>query len=437
MGIPTLEGLQTALSGLIANQQAIDITGHNIANANTEGYSRERAVLQTNPPINIPAASPLTGRGAQLGTGVAVADYVRIRNAYLDSQFRTQTSALGAAGTQAEELQQAEGAFNEPGGAGISSQLSAFWSAWSSLASSPTSEAAKEGVVSAGTQLALTFNQLSAQISTVAAQAGEQYAALTGPNGTVMDYAHQIAQLNQQIRIAEQAGQTPNDMLDRRDLLLDKLSALAQVTVVKQADGTDTVSFGDGAEPLVEGNTVNWPQTLTSAAGGQLGALLGLTEEGGTLARYQTMLDEVASALASSVNSLHTATPFFTGTTAATLAVAVAPSEVQTSSTEAPGGNDVALAIAALRGSTADQRYSALVEQVGSDVMTANDSKANYQTMVTAVGNQRQAVSGVSLDEEMTNLITFQRGYEASARTLTALDSVLETLILHTGMVGL
>ena len=328
MGIPTLEGLQTALSGLIANQQAIDITGHNIANANTEGYSRERAVMQTNPPIDIPAASPLTGRGAQLGTGVAVADYVRIRNGYLDSQFRTQTSALGAASTQAEELQQAEGAFNEPGGAGISSQLSAFWSAWSSLASSPTSEAAKESVVSAGTQLATTFNQLSEQISTVATQAGEQYAALTGPNGTVMDYANQIAQLNQQIRIAEGAGQTPNDMLDRRDLLLDKLSSLAQVTVTKQADGTDTVTFGDAAEPLVEGSAVNWPQTLTSASGGQLGALLGLTEEGGTLAGYRSMLDEVAGALASTVNALHTATPFFTGATAATLAVAVTPSEV-------------------------------------------------------------------------------------------------------------
>ena len=89
-----------------------------------------------------------------------------------------------------------------------------------------------------------------------------------------------------------------------------------------------------------------------------LGALLGLTEEGGTLDGYRNMLDEVANALASSVNSLHTATPFFTGTTAATLAVAVAPSEVQTSSTEAPGGNDVALAIAALRGGAADQRYS-------------------------------------------------------------------------------
>jgi flagellar hook-associated protein 1 FlgK len=437
MSIPTLQGLQTALSGLIANQQAIDITGHNIANANTEGYSRETAVLQTNPPITIPAASPLTGKGAQLGTGVAVANYTRIRNSYLDSQYRTQNGALSGASAQAEELEQAQSAFNEPTSSGIASQLSAFWSSWTSLASSPTSEAAEEGVVSAGTQLATTFNQLSAQLSTIAGQVNEQYASVTGSTGQVQDYANQIAQLNGQIKLAEQAGQQPNDLLDRRDLLLDKLSALAQVKVTQKPDGTDTVSFGDAAKPLVEGTTVNWPQTLTAASGGQLGALLGLTGETGTLASYQAALNKVAATLASTVNALHTSTPFFSGTTAATLAVAVKPSEVQASSTEAPGGNDVALAIAALRGGEADQGYSGLVERVGSDVMTAKDNQTNFQATVTAVANQRQSVSGVSLDEEMTNLITFQRGYQASARTLTVMSEMLETLIEHTGGVGL
>jgi flagellar hook-associated protein 1 FlgK len=97
----------------------------------------------------------------------------------------------------------------------------------------------------------------------------------------------------------------------------------------------------------------------------------------------------------------------------------------------------VALALAALRGGSADQSYSALVEQVGATVKTAQDEKINAQTTVTTIANQRQSVSGVSLDEEMTNLITFQRGYQASARTLTAMDSMLETLIEHTGRTGL
>ena len=157
-------------------------------------------------------------------------------------------------------------------------------------------------------------------------------------------------------------------MLDRRDLLLDKLSALAQVTVTKQPDGTDTVTFGDAAKPLVEGTTVNWPQALTAAAGGQLGALLGLTAPGG----HADDLPDARSTTSPPrsrrrVNALHTSTPFFTGNTAATLAVAVTPAEVQTSSTEAPGGNDVALAIAGAarrRGGTELlRRWS---EQVGS-----------------------------------------------------------------------
>jgi flagellar hook-associated protein 1 FlgK len=436
MSIPTLQGLQTALSGLIAEQTALDTTGNNIANANTEGYSRETALLEPNPPIAIPAISARTGQGAQLGTGVTVANITRIRNVYLDAQYRAQNSALSGASTQSEELQQAQSAFNEPSNSAIASQLSAFWSAWNSLANSPTSEAAKEGVVAAGQRLVSTFNELSAQLTTVSTQAGEQYNALAGPGGEVEGYANQIAQLNGQIKLSEEAGQQPNEMLDRRDLLLDKLSGLANVTVTEQPDHTDTVEFGDAAKPLVEGTTVNWPQGLTEAAGGQLGALLGLTGPKGALTALQAGLDAVAETLASTVNE-KLAKPFFSGEGAAALAVAVKPSEVQASGSKAAGGNEVALAIAALRGGEAEQGYAALVEKLGSYVQTAKNDQTNLQTTVTAINDQRQSVSGVSLDEEMTNLISFQRGYQASARTLTAMDQMLETLIEHTGTVGL
>jgi flagellar hook-associated protein 1 FlgK len=197
------------------------------------------------------------------------------------------------------------------------------------------------------------------------------------------------------------------------------------------------VSFGNAAKPLVEGTTVDWPQTLTASAGGKLGALLSLTGETGRLASLQTSLDHVAETLASSVNALHTSTPFFSGTTAATLTVAVTSAQVQASSSKAAGGNEVAEKIAALRGGSAEQAYSALVEQLGNSVQTSQGEEANLQTTLTAIGNQRESVTGVSLDEEMTNLISFQRGYQASARTLTAMDEMLETLIEHTGVAGL
>jgi flagellar hook-associated protein 1 FlgK len=431
-----MQGLQTALSGLIAQQTALDTTGNNIANANTEGYSRETALLEPNTPLPIAAISGYTGKGAQLGTGVTVATITRIRNQYLDAQYRTQNSALGAAQTQAETLTQAQTAFNEPSSAGIATQLSNFWSAWNSLATSPTSEAAKQGVVEAGEQLASTFKELSAQLATISSQATEKYNSLTGPSGEVEEIANQIAQLNGQIKLSEEASQPPNEMLDRRDLLLDKLSSLANITVTEQPDHTDTVTFGDAAKPLVEGTTVNWPQALTEAAGGQLGALLNLTGAKGALTGLRTSLDEVASTLASTVNE-HLVTPFFSGETAATLAVAVVSTEVEASGTKNPGGNEVAREIAALRGGAAEQGYATLVETVGSDVRATKDDVTTLQGTVASISDQRQSVSGVSLDEEMTNLITFQRGYQASARTLTVMSEMLETLIEHTGAVGL
>src|ERR1700722_811544 len=154
MTIPSLQGLQTALSGLIAEQTALDTTGNNIANANTEGYTRETALLEPDRPLTIPALSSHTGLGAQLGTGVSVTTITRIRNEYLDGQYRSQNSSLSAATANAEVLEQAQSAFNEPSSAGIAAQLSNFWSAWNSLATSPTEEAAKQAVVAAGPQLA-------------------------------------------------------------------------------------------------------------------------------------------------------------------------------------------------------------------------------------------------------------------------------------------
>jgi len=436
MSIPTLQGLQTALSGLIAEQTALDTTGNNIANANTEGYSRETALLEPEPPLDIHAISTLTGQGAQLGTGVTVSNITRIRNVYLDAQYRAQNSALGGASAQAEELTQTQAAFDEPSSSSIASQLSSFWTAWSDLADAPASEEAKVGVVAAGEQLVNTFHELSGELSTISGQAGEQYASLTGAGGEVEDYAHQIAQLNGQIALSEAAGQQPNEMLDRRDLLLDKLSSLANVTVTEEADHTDTVSFGDAAKPLVEGTTVNWPQELTEAAGGRLGALLALTGPKGAITGLQSGLDGVAETLIATVNE-HLGKPFFSGEGAATIAVAVGASEVQAGAGEGKGANEVALAIAALRGGAAEQDYSTLVEQLGSYVQNARDEQTNLQATVTAINDQRQSVSGVSLDEEMTNLVSFQRGYQASARTLTAMDQMLETLIEHTGVVGL
>lgn len=437
MTIPTLQGLQTALSGLMANQDALDVTGHNIANANTEGYSRQTVVLQTNEPLKIAALSPTDGKGAQLGTGVGVETITRVRSSFLDTQFRAQSSELGSASTLAETLKQVQSALNEPSSSGVSSQLSAFWTSWNELANDPTSAAAREAVLAAGRQLTEGIKTLGAEVSTIASEATQRYATLTGPSGEVKSDAEQIASLNGQIRLAQLAGQPPNDLLDRRGLLIDKLSKLANVKVTESENGMATVSFGGAAEPLVEGTSVHWPQELTTGAGGQLGQLLSLTSPSGKLAEYQSALNKIAGSLAESVNALQPEAPFFSGTTAATIKVVATAESLQAGPAGEPGANGIAQSVAALRGGEADQLYGAFVMKVGGDVQSAQNTEANSSAMLNAVEERRQSVSGVSMDEEMTHLVTFQRGYEASARVMTAMDSMLETLIEHTGRVGL
>jgi flagellar hook-associated protein 1 FlgK len=439
MPISAFYGLQTSLRGLLAQQEALDTTGHNIANANTPGYSRQEAVLAPTQPLVIPANSVLTGAGAQLGSGVDVTQIRRIRDAFLDVQYRAQATTLGDATTRADSLDQAQLAFAEPGDNGLAAQLGKFWSAWSDVANAPESQPAREALVANAQTLATTFATISGQLTTVSQQAQQEYNAITGPSGDVASWAQELAGLNTSIGDAVSTGQSPNDLMDRRDQLVDQLSSLAQVSVTDLGGGKEKIGFGGVTlvDPAAAGG-YTWPQTL-SAPGGKLGALQSLASAGGPALTYRSQLDAVASDLVTKVNALHTATPFFAsaGTTAATISVAATAATVQTGSGAAPGQNDVAQAIAGLRGGTTDQLYGVLVARIGTDVNAAGRTESTSQSLVDAVDNRRQSVAGVSLDEEMTNLIRFQRGYQASARTMTTIDDLLDTLINRTGRTGL
>lgn len=439
MPISSFMGLQTTLRGLLAQQEALDTAGHNVANANTPGYSRQQVVLTATSPLVVPGNSSVTGAPAQIGTGVDVTAISRIRDVFLDVQYRAQATTLGDAAARAGSLDQAQLAFAEPSEDGIGAQLQKFWSSWSDVANAPTSQPAREALIANAQALTQMFGTVSSQLSTVASQAAQEYATETGPSGDVALWAKQLAGLNTAISDAVSTGQTPSDLMDQRDQLIDKLSSLAQVSVTDLGNGAQKIDFGGVTlvDPSAPGG-YTWPQTLTSP-GGKLGALLSLSSPSGPVLTYRSQLDAVAASLVSSVNALHTSTPFFdpAGTTAATISVAATASTIQTGSGSSPGENDVAQAIAALRGGAADQAYATLVGQIGVDVNAADSAQSISQTLSDAVDSRRQSVSGVSLDEEMTNLIRFQRGYQASARAMTTMDDLLDTLINRTGKAGL
>jgi flagellar hook-associated protein 1 FlgK len=443
MPVSTFSGLQTSLRGLIAQQEALDTTSHNIANASTKGYSRQEVLLSASRALSIVTGSTEGGsQNAQLGTGVDVNGFARARDRFLDLQYRTQSMRLGGLATRVQGMETIEGALAEPSETGISQELQTYWSAWEGLANSPEDPASRQAVVEAGKAIATSLGGLNGQLTEAAEVAEAQFQAIAGEGGEVEQMAKEIALLNGSIRSATTSGSEPNDLLDRRDLLLDELSEMGQVSVTENNDGTIEVGFGDAATPLVEGTEVNWPQEVVEPKG-KLGALLELTRAGGTIESFRTELNAFAESLANSVNAIHTEAggpaffSFTAGEGAATLAVAVDAEEVQTAKDGSVGGNDIATAIGALRGGAADRSYASFVTRVGTEMVEARNGETNAQALLNTVEERRESVSGVSLDEEMTNLTSFQRGYEASARAMSALDEALNVLINRTGRVGL
>jgi flagellar hook-associated protein 1 FlgK len=437
MNISSFMGLQTALRGLLAQQRGLDVTAHNVANANTVGYTRQEAALVASQPLTVGAGALSTGAGALLGQGVEVEAYRRLRDTFLDVQYRGQNMAQAGHETAARALASIEAGLNEPGDGGIAALLGQFWSAWGDVANYPESQPARQALVGHADALATAIRTLDARLSAVAQEAGAEYAQITGPSGPVLAAATEIQRLNVMIESAVQSGRAPNDLLDRRDVLLDELSGYAQVSVTDLGGGLIRVNFGDAARPLVDGtNPPDWPQTLTSP-GGRLGALIAL---GPKTDAYRGMLDELARELRTSVNDLHAPERFFAsaaGAEAANLRVVATAESVRPGTSGAAGANDVALAIAALRGGRADQRYADLVGTIGADAASVNRQLVTSGALVDAADTRRQEVSGVAMDEEVTNMIRFQRGYQASSRVMSTMDEMLDALINRTGRVGL
>jgi flagellar hook-associated protein 1 len=446
MGLSTFLGIETALRGLLAQQRSLDTASHNISNANTAGYTRQVVDLQaTNPISDMP--------NGQLGTGVSVLAYQRARDEFLDVQLRAQTMLQGYYGARQDGLEQVEMTLQEPSDNGISSLLSKYWSSWQDVSNSPESLTIRETLLQNGAELARGLQGLRQQLTRIDGQTGTNIGMTIGDiNSTV----GAIATLDQGIMRDVLSGLEPsNDLLDRRDLLIDKLGGMVNLTSTKMANGSVTLQVG--AFTLLSGGT----QTTVAAAGDfganlTSGKLAGLVSFDATVAGaggYISKLDAVASNLISSVNAAQaagftlyggaTAQPFFTGADASNIAVNAAliadPRLVAAASAAGQPGNGAnAFQIAALRGSaTIDVAYTSLVTGIGGDSADAQRNASNSRVLVESLMNRRDSISGVSLDEEMVSLVRFQRGYQASARALTTMDEMIDVLVNRTGRVGL
>lgn len=448
-------GLNMLGNALRVFQRGLEVTGHNIANVNTPGYSRQRMLLGTN------RADLLFGhREYQVGNGVNVSTIMRVRNQFLDRQMNTATSEFGRYESLAMNLTQIEGAFPEPGDDGISAALNKFFDAWSALASSPNDPAARLQVQSAGQSLTQrvrnTYAALDAQKTEVRREVDATFTRID-------DLTAQIGKLNEEIVARQAGGALANDLLDSRDAAIAELSGLIRVQTYQQPDGMVTVYSGErllvpGAQSIPIPR--NYDPTTMTISDGQLttqvtsGKLAGLMQTLQNVNTYQARLDTMANEMRTQVNQLHRSGQTTNGTTgidffntsdpmtgavdfALSDAVLADPANIISGSTGAAGDGGIALTLSRMRESTMaglggksfSAFYTELVSQIGRDASYYASSLDSQSAVLTQIEQQRQSEVGVNLDDEMTQMMQYQRSYQAAARALTVMDQVTEDLV--------
>ena len=452
----TLSSLNTALSALRYNRVAMDVASHNIANVATEGYNRRRVDGESMGAPVVPARWS-TYEGA--GSGVRTSSIVRMNDVLLDNRARTEHSSLSYLQLRATALARMESGVGEPGDSGVSAAMADFRSSWQDLANDPGGNAARGQVLARAESLA---GALAAQAANVSAEMTTQRLTLQGSVAEVNTVATELAATNRAIATAALDGVDVSDLADTRDVLGLRLAELTGGVGLLQPDGTMDVSVAGVA--LVSGSTAGTLRiatgvtasggpdgspvtfaidhgatstTLTADVRGKAGASADLLNT--TLPAYAAGLGAVARDLADTVNAGHAAGYDLDGTTgaaffsydpadpAATLTVAVTARQVAASSL--PGGVlDGSNADVIGTAGSAEAAYQRLVNGFGTEVASAQS------LLTTQVDSAREQLSGVNLDEETVAMLTAQRAYEAAARVMSVMDSVLDTLINRTGI---
>ncbi|WP_369700697.1 flagellar hook-associated protein FlgK [Frigoribacterium sp. MEB024] len=472
--VSTFGSLATAYRGLTAARTGLDVVGQNIANVNTEGYTRQRVTQSS---IEAAARVGLFSSGAQPGQGVSVDGIARIGDRFADAQVRGAAGAAGYQGVRASVTAALESSLNEPSTTGIASQLTKFWSAWQDVSNDPSAAAPAAVLLGQANTIAQT---LSTGYKAVDDQWTSQRQQLDGLASQLNSAATQVADLNVRIRTATQQGVSTNELVDARSALTEKIASLAGGTVRDNADGTVDVLVGGNA--LVSGDSarqvkVTGDYTLATASsgvslewthragdpisldGGSIAGSLSVLAPaapggtGGVLAEAAASYDALATQLAAQVNAVHSTGTTADGTTghaffgftagvSAARGLTVLPTGASTiASGNGTGGaldGSVARAVGqiGLSVGSPDRTWGSIVSTIGATARTEADRSTLTDLAATSAKGRQLSTAGVSLDEENVNLLTYQHAYQGAARVMTAIDEMLDTLINGMGRVG-
>jgi flagellar hook-associated protein 1 len=517
----TFHGLETARRGMFTQQSALYTTGHNIANANTPGYSRQRVNFEQTEPYPAAALNRPQIPG-QMGTGVKAGSVQRVREGFLDLQYRGENNKLGYWEARADALKKMEDIMNEPSDSGLAKTMDQFWQSLQDLSVNPENEGARSVVRQRGLAVVETFHYLADSLTAIQNDLANQISVSIKEINSI---AEQLYKINQQIGEIEPHGYLPNDLYDERDRLLDQLSNLVNIQIelnhskgnaLPIAEGIYKVYIVDDAGNqylLVDGNqsyqtfsiqpndgtnletptgpvdqlvlkdvTTNSTTNIPLTSSGKLKGLIeayGYKNGSNIKGIYPEMLaelDKLAYSFAKRFNEVHqqgfTLNPSNKGGLffADLAQVAGAAKAIQLSSNiddlnniaasskqNEPGNGLNAIKLANVKNSnfanlqdpnpdpsitypisagTLQSYYEGMIGKIAVDAQQANRLMNNSEVLRQSVEERRQSVSGVSLDEEMTNMIKFQHAYNAAARNITVIDEMLDKIINGMGVVG-
>lgn len=464
--------LGIGMRSLQAQRQGVEIAGQNLANVNNPAYARQRLLIQTS------QALP-TEIGPQ-GTGADATAIQQLRNVIVDRQILGEASVGSFLNSQQRALQYAESSLGEQidrssggiegaaaaGGAsaqsGLSTSLSQFFNSFQSLSASPSSITERQTVLTTAQTLASRLQQIDGRLGELNRSLNESVSEDVDSTNKLLT---NIADLNDQIVSSEFAGAVANDLRDLRQSRLEDLAKLVNIETSTQSNGAVNVSIngnllvsdknvqdtlqtydGGSGQLLVRTATSATPLTLT---GGSLQGTIDVRD--GAVSQLRTEINTFSSKLISEVNGAHragyslsgdTGADFFTGTDASDIAVNTTlwndPAKIQASGdASAPGDNQVALQLAQLANvrhaslgtRTFSEKYGQTVAALGLSLSSTNSRLNDQQLVQNMLQSQRDSVSGVSIDEEMTELVKYQKAFQASARLVTTIDDMLNEVM--------
>jgi flagellar hook-associated protein 1 len=436
---------------LAVYRRALEVTSHNIVNSANENYSRQRIMLETE-------TSNLTA-GIVWGNGVKIDTVQRMRDKLVDAHIIGTNQKYSDSNRQSQLIGQVEDLFSEPSDLGVSNLMTTFFNSFNELAVTPNSLPLRTNVLNAANNLSAKVTSINQSLTSLKGDIRQEFQQKTNEVNSILKQIHQI---NYEQFSNAYNGVPVNDLLDQRDALVDQLSNLVNINVVYDNTNSAVISIGGAlavdrmhsAEFVAEetNGKLNlkvkdgtYPIVLT---GGELNALSNVYSK--KIPAYQEKLDSVINALVEAVNGEHsqgftisdpqeTGLNFFEGYVNGELIIneeiANDPNKIAISLDGTEGNGEIALRIAQLtdaklmNGNTLQEGYASLINDIGNDGMLQNNYTSANQIVLSELDQLKASQSGVSVDEEMTNVLKFQRTYEASAKLITIADDMLRTIL--------